>query len=177
MEPKACLTEATYKCEFSLIQRDFFQEIPDVLVKVLLDKYRRHKENRKKNYSGTHRNNIQSFPSRPILQLESLCATRLQLIGVNVRISFSLAYRSGVSCFAFYRPAKGDEKRPGSVRYFSYAFPRPACLALYARFVLRLLKKCETIAPVLHATFSESKQVTTYMVYNTICFFCSHFVW
>lgn len=176
MEPRACLTEATYKCEFSLIQRDFLQEITDVLVKDLLDKYRRHKENRKK-FLGTHRNNTQSFPPRPILQLESLCPTRLQLIGVNVRISFSLAYRSGVSCFVFYRPAKRGEKRPRSVSYFPYAFPRPACLALYACFVLRSREKCEKIAPVLHATFSQSKQATTYMVYNTICFFCGHFVW
>ena len=61
----------------------------------------------------------------------------------NPGISFSLAYRSGVSCFAFYRPAKGGEKRPGSVSYFPHAFPRPACLALYARFVLRSLEKRE----------------------------------
>ena len=151
------------------------QEITDILVKDLLDKYRRHKENRKK-FLGTHGNNIQSFPPRPILQLELLCATGFQLIEVNVRISFSLPYRSGVSCFVFYGPAKGDEKRPGSVSYFPHAFPHPPCLALYACFVLPLLKKCEKIAPVLHAPFSQSKQATTYMVYNTICFFCSHFV-
>ena len=125
MEPKACLTEATYKCEFSLISRDFFQEITDVKVKDLLDKYRRRKENRKK-FLGTHRNNTQSFPPCPVLQLELLCATGLQLIEDNVRISFSLTYRSGISSFVFYRPAKGDEKRPGSVSYFPHAFPRPS---------------------------------------------------
>ena len=50
------------------------QEITDVKVKDLLDKYRRRKENRKK-FLGTHRNNTQSFPPSPILQIELLCAT------------------------------------------------------------------------------------------------------
>lgn len=72
---------------------------------------------------------------------------------------------------------KRGEKRPGSVSYSPHAFPRPVCLALHARFVLRSLEHREKIVPVLHATFSQSKQATTYMVDNTICFFCIHFVW